>query len=72
MRQQTAGGNSLVLLPTACHARLLPAAAHGKRGLHVYGAAATAVWEETEEGDSFFRKKKESPSLLLHPLRLPG
>lgn len=65
MRQQTVGDNGMVLLPTACNARLLPAAAPSKRGLHVYGAAVTAVWEESEEGDFFFRRSS-------HPLKLPG
>lgn len=55
----------MVLLPTVCHARLMPAAAHSQRGLHVYWAAVAAVWDESEERDSFFRRGS-------YPLTLPG
>lgn len=65
MRQQSTGGNGTVLLPTACNARLLTAAAHTKSRPQMNWAAVTAVWEESEEVYSFFRKSS-------HPLILPG
>lgn len=58
-RGSIAGGNGTALLPTAClHCQAAACTSHWERGLQGHGAAVTALWDEAEEADSFFRRPR--------------